>query len=63
MICRENNSTKTTILGSFSKDHTNREKLCFCDEESGYMENLVENHCNGKILLFSIFFFFKNLKI
>lgn len=49
MICREKNSTKTqTVLGSFSKDASNKERLCFCDELSGYMENVVENHCNGK---------------
>lgn len=49
MICRENNSTKTT-LGSFSKDKqlSNKDKLCLCDEENGYMENIIEKHCNGK---------------
>lgn len=53
MICRENNSTKTTILGSFSKD-TNREKLCLCDEDNGWMENLIENHCSGKFITLNI---------
>lgn len=48
MICRENNSTKTTILGSFSKD-TNREKMCLCDEDNGWMENLIENHCSAAV--------------
>lgn len=54
MICRENNSTKTTILGSFSKDNSNKDRLCLCDEDSGYMENIIENHCNGKNLNFVI---------
>jgi len=40
MICREKNSTKSTLLGSL-KDNSNgnKEKLCLCDEASGYMEN------------------------
>lgn len=46
MICRENNGTKT-ILGSLSKD-SSKDRLCFCDEENGYMENIIEKHCNGE---------------
>jgi hypothetical protein len=48
MVCRENNATKST-LGSFSKDRlpTAKEKLCFCDEDNGYMENIIDKHCNG----------------
>lgn len=53
MVCRENNSTKTTLLGSLSKD-SNKERLCLCDEENGYMENIIENHCNGKNLVISL---------
>jgi hypothetical protein len=48
MICRENNGTKTTLLGSITKEFNRAEKLCLCDEEMGYMENIVEKHCNGK---------------
>ncbi|CRL03030.1 CLUMA_CG016475, isoform A [Clunio marinus] len=48
MVCRENNSTKTT-LGSLSKDSGIREKLCLCDEDNGYMENIIENHCNAAV--------------
>jgi hypothetical protein len=46
MICRENNSTETT-LGSFSVDREQRwkDKLCFCQEEN--MENIIEKNCNG----------------
>lgn len=47
MICRENNITKVT-LGSLAKDVGNRDRLCLCDEDNGYMENIIENHCNGK---------------
>lgn len=47
MICRENNSTKTT-LGSIAKE-SSKDRLCLCDEESGYMENIVENHCNAAV--------------
>jgi hypothetical protein len=48
MTCRENNGTKTTILATFSKDNSPRERLCLCDEENGYMENIIEKHCNGE---------------
>jgi hypothetical protein len=47
MVCRENNSTKNTILGKISKNNV-MEKLCFCDDENGFMENIVEHDCNGK---------------
>lgn len=50
MVCRENNSTKTTILGSLSKDNSNKDKLCLCDEDNGYMENIIDGHCNGMCL-------------
>jgi len=46
LVCRENNSTKTTVLGALSKD-SNKERLCLCDEDNGYMENIIENHCNA----------------
>jgi hypothetical protein len=52
MLCRENNVTKST-LGSFSKDKglpSSKEKLCFCDEENGFLENVIEKHCNGECL-------------
>jgi hypothetical protein len=48
MICRVNNGTKTTILNSLSKDNSKKEMLCLCDEESGYMENIYDKHCNGE---------------
>jgi hypothetical protein len=48
MTCRVNNSTKTTILSSISKDNSKKEMLCLCDEESGYMENIYDKHCNGE---------------
>jgi hypothetical protein len=48
MVCRVNNSTKTTILSTISKDNSKKEMLCLCDEEGGYMENIYDKHCNGK---------------
>lgn len=48
MICRENNITKSTLLSGKDKNPKKGEKLCFCDEENGFMENVIEKHCNGK---------------
>lgn len=56
MICSMVNGTKTTILGSLSKDNSNRDRLCLCDEDGGYMENIIEKHCNGESLKFGISF-------
>lgn len=51
MVCSENATMPhRTIIASISKDtkYANKERLCLCDEARGYMENIVENHCNGK---------------
>ena len=47
-MCKENNITKATVLGASLAKDNNRERLCLCDEENGYMENIIENHCNGE---------------
>lgn len=46
MICRADNATKIVVKGA--KDYSMKEKLCLCDEENGYMENVVDKHCSGK---------------
>lgn len=47
MICRADNATKAT-LAKGAKDYSMKEKLCLCDEENGYVENIVDKHCSGK---------------
>lgn len=48
MICRADNATKTTLAKGV-KDYSMKEKLCLCDEDNGYMENVVDKHCSGKL--------------
>lgn len=47
MICRADNATKTTLAKGV-KDYSMKEKLCLCDEDNGYVENIVDKHCSGK---------------
>ena len=57
MICVSENVTKTTT--GFNRNSNNNApttKVCLCDEENGFQEDLRDNRCNGK------FFFNKYLK-
>ncbi|CAO1311386.1 unnamed protein product [Diamesa tonsa] len=48
MICRADNATKTTLAKGV-KDYSMKEKLCLCDEDNGYMENVVDKHCSAAV--------------
>lgn len=68
MICVGDNTTKST---GFNRNTNSQappvQKICLCDEENGFTEDVQDNRCNGKvffycfhllILLFSYFIFY-----
>lgn len=46
MICLAENATKSTGFGR-NPNAISASKICLCDEENGYKEDVDDNHCNG----------------
>lgn len=53
MICVVENATKSTGFGR-NPNAVSATKICLCDEENGYKEDVEDNRCNGNfVFLFS----------
>lgn len=46
LICGVDNATKST--GFNRNPSSSAPKICLCDEENGYSEDVEDNNCNGK---------------
>lgn len=46
LICSVDNATKST--GFNRNPSSSAPKICLCDEENGYSEDVEDNNCNGK---------------
>lgn len=53
MVCVQENATKPAAFGV--KQSTNQHKVCLCDEEAGYEEDLHGHHCSKATNLMSGF--------
>lgn len=55
LICGYDNATKSTGFNR-NPSATAAPKICLCDEDNGYVEDVEDNNCNGnKSKLFSQF--------
>lgn len=48
MICVAENVTKTTGFTRQQHNQPPPSKVCLCDEENGFAEDLEDNRCNGE---------------
>lgn len=57
LICGMDNATKST--GFNRNPQTQAPKICLCDEDNGYTEDVEDNNCNGKHKIHSFFLYLK----
>lgn len=48
LICGHDNATKST---GFNRNPQQTPKICLCDEENGYTEDVEDNNCSGKHIM------------
>lgn len=54
MICANENSTKPITFNTLgNKNNSMAMKVCLCDEENGYYEDIDDHVCSGKRDTFS----------
>lgn len=52
MVCMAENATKPTSTGFNRNSNSNNvtpTRICLCDEELGYVEDVQDGRCNGNI--------------
>lgn len=50
LICGHDNATKSTGLNRNPSKST-PPKICLCDEDNGYTEDIEDNNCNGELAI------------
>lgn len=56
MVCAADNSTKSTGFNRNSNSGPPAAKICLCDEENGFTEDVQDNRCNGAIQMVTSIF-------